>query len=61
MISNVERVMKKAYKDAEKKGMEQGIELTVIKVARQMLVENEDIEKIKRYTGLSDEEIEKLK
>ncbi len=57
MISNVERVLKKAYKDAEKKGIEQG----VTKVARQMLIEDVDIEIIKRCTGLSDEKIEKLK
>ncbi len=69
MISNVERVLKKTYKDAEKKGieqgieqgMEQGIELSLTKVARQMLIEGIDLEIIKRCTGLSDEEIEKLK
>jgi predicted transposase/invertase (TIGR01784 family) len=56
MISNVERVLKKTYKDAEIKGIEQG----VTKVAQQMLLEDVDIEIIKRCTGLSDEEIEKL-
>ncbi len=57
MNSNVEKVLKKTYKDAEKKGMEQGM----TKVARQMLLEDVDIEIIKRCTGLSDEEIERLK
>ena len=61
MISNVERVLKKTYQDAEKKGIEQGIELSMSKVARQMLIEGIDLEIIKRCTGLSDEEIEKLK
>jgi len=56
MISNVERVLKKTYKDAEIKGIEQGILL----VARQMLLEGEDVEKIIRYTGLSMEAIEQL-
>jgi len=57
MVSNVERVLQKTYKDAEKKGLEQGM----TKVARQMLIEGIDLEVIKRCTGLSDEEIEKLK
>jgi len=57
MISNVERVLKKTYQDAEKKG----VELGVTKVARQMLIEGIDLEIIKRCTGLSDEKIEKLK
>jgi predicted transposase/invertase (TIGR01784 family) len=61
MISNVERVLKKTYKDAEIKGIEQGIEQGVTKVAQQMLLEDVDIGIIKRCTGLSDEEIEKLK
>ena len=41
MISNVERVLKKTYKDAEKhgiaQGIEQGIEQGILKVAKQML------------------------
>ncbi len=42
-------------------GMEKGMEETANKIAREMLAEGEDIEKIIRYTGLSKEEIEKLK
>ena len=65
MISNVERVLKKSYKDAEKhgiaQGIEQGIEQGILKVAKQMLLEGEDIEKIEKYTGLSKETIEQLK
>ena len=57
MISNVERVLKKSYKDAEKHGVEQGI----LKVAKQMLLESEDIDKIVKYTGLSKEDIEQLR
>jgi predicted transposase/invertase (TIGR01784 family) len=64
MISNVERVLKKTYKDAEIKGIEQGIEKGIeqgiLLVARQMLLEGEDVEKIIRYTGLSMEAIEQL-
>ena len=69
MISNVERVIKKSLKDAEKqgekqgieKGMRRGIERGIIKVAEQMLAAGEDIEKIMRYTGLSREEVEEIK
>ena len=69
MISNVERVLKKSWEEAEKKGMEKGMErgmekgmeLASIKFARQMLLDNEDMNKIIKYTGLSKEEIENLK
>jgi len=54
-------VLKKSYKDAEKHGIEQGIEQGILKVAKQMLLEGEDIEKIEKYTGLSKETIEQLK
>ncbi len=57
LISNVERAVKKSLEEAQRDGMEKGME----KVARQMLAENEDIEKIIRYTGLSKEEIERFK
>ena len=69
MISNVEKVLKKSWEDAEKqglekgfeKGMEKGMEKRNIEIARQMLSDGEEITKIMRYTGLSREEIEKLK
>jgi predicted transposase/invertase (TIGR01784 family) len=57
MISNVERVLKKSWEEAEKQGMEK----RNIEIARQMLSDGEDIEKIMRYTSLSREDIEKLK
>ncbi len=57
MITNVERVLKKSWKEAETKGVEKGVE----KVARQMLIDGEPVEKIMKYTGLSEEELEKLK
>ncbi len=52
MISNVERVIKKSLEDAGKQSLE--------KVAKQMLLKGEPIDKIIEYTGLSREEIEKL-
>ncbi len=53
MISNVERVIKKSMEDAERRGVE--------KVARQMLSKGMDIETIVSCTGLTGEEIEKLR
>ncbi|MGI6329067.1 MAG: Rpn family recombination-promoting nuclease/putative transposase [Dethiobacteria bacterium] len=53
MISNVERVIKKSLEDAKNEGLE--------KVAKQMLSDGENIEKIIKYTGLSREKVEKLK
>lgn len=53
MITNVERVIKKSLEEAGKQSLE--------KVAKQMLLKDEPIEKIIEYTGLSEEEIEKLK
>ena len=65
MISNVERVIKKSLEDAKIEGMEQGIvkgiEKGMEKVAKQMLSDGEEIAKIMRYTGLSKENIERLK
>jgi len=65
MISNVEKVLKKTYKEAEKQGMEKGMEKGIARgillVARQMISEGEDIEKIMKYTGLSRQDIEQLK
>ncbi|GAA5252024.1 hypothetical protein KNCP2_03120 [Candidatus Rickettsia kedanie] len=42
-------------------GMEKGIEQEKIETAKEMLIENEPIEKIARYTKLTIEEIQKLK
>ena len=53
MITNVERVLKKSIEEASKQSLE--------KVARQMLIDGEPIEKIMKYTSLSKEEIEELK
>ena len=61
MITNVERILQESLKEAEDKGEERGVEKGVLKVAKQMLLKDEPIEKIMEYTGLSKEEIEKLK
>jgi len=57
VITNLEKNLKKAFEDAEKHGIEKGME----KIARQMLDHGEDIEKIIKYTGLSREQLDKLK
>jgi hypothetical protein len=46
---------------AEGKGIEKGIEKGKFDVASNMLVDGESEEKVKKYTGLSDEQIEKIK
>jgi predicted transposase/invertase (TIGR01784 family) len=46
---------------AEEKGLAEGIEKGIEKVAKNMLAEGDSIEKIMRLTGLTREQIEKLK
>ena len=60
MLTNLEKNLKKAFEDAKKEGIERGMEKGMEKVAKQMLANGEDIEKIIRYTGLTREEIERL-
>jgi predicted transposase/invertase (TIGR01784 family) len=64
MLSNVEKVLEKSWEEAEKKGVEkglqQGLEQAKVKIAKQMLLDGEDVNKIAKYTGLTREEIDKL-
>ncbi len=53
--------MEEGLEKGLEKGLEEGLEKGLEKVAKQMLSDGENIEKIIRYTGLSREEIEKLK
>ena len=57
MITNIEKNLEKAWKEAE----ERGVEKRNIEIAKQMLIDGEPVEKIMKYTGLSKEEIEELK
>ena len=57
MITNIEKNLQKAWEEAENKGVEKG----VVKVAKQMLIKGVPAEEIMEYTGLSEEELEKLK
>jgi hypothetical protein len=68
--SNVEKeisVMVKSFYDPEveargmEKGIAKGIEKGIEKVAANMLLHGEKEENVKKYTGLSDEQIEKIK
>ena len=57
IITNVERILKKSWEEAENKGVEK----RNIEIARQMLLKGVPVEEIMEYTGLSEEEIKKLK
>lgn len=55
------RIEANSLKKAEARGEARGEEKGKIQVAKEMLLENEPIAKIVKYTGLSIEQIEKLK
>ena len=50
-----------AFEKGLEKGIEKGIEKEKIEIAKEMLKNNEAVDKIIKYTGLAKEEIEKLK
>ena len=56
----VYRDIKNVVDTARSEGMEKGIEQRTFEIARQMKKDGEPMEKIQRYTGLSQEEIETL-
>jgi len=56
----VEKAVVEASEKAFGKGIEKGIENEKIETAKEMIIENESIEKIVKYTKLSIETIEKL-
>jgi predicted transposase/invertase (TIGR01784 family) len=49
------------YDDGIKQGMKQGIEQNKLEIAKKMLKEHENIEKIMLYVSLTKEEIEDIK
>jgi len=55
------RIQKSEIMAAEKKGIEKGIEVGKIATASEMLLDGESIEKIIKYSKLSEKEILKLK
>ena len=56
-MTKVEKIFEKEKEEA----MDQAEKGKAIEIAKNMLLDNEDIEKITRYTKLSIEEINKLK
>ena len=54
-------IAEKLFNEGREEGMEKGKEEKSIEVARNMLKDGESIDKIIRYTGLTKEDVEKLK
>ena len=61
LIDRIRQEEAKIRKQAEKQKLKEGKREKAIEMAKEMLKENEPIEKIMRYTGLKKSEIEKLK
>ena len=59
--SEIEGSRQEGIKQGIEQGIEQGKQSEKIEIAKNMLLDKEPIEKIKRYTGLTLEEIEELR
>ncbi|NBC05870.1 MAG: Rpn family recombination-promoting nuclease/putative transposase [Bacteroidetes bacterium] len=57
---DIKNVVDTSREEGFEEGIEEGLEKRSVEIAKEMKEENESIEKIMRYTGLSREEIEKL-
>ena len=55
-----ERDIRNQIRYAEKKGMEKGMEKEAEQIARRMLADKEPIEKIVKYSGLTEEQVRAL-
>jgi len=60
-MTKVEKIFEKEKEEAIKETRDQAEKGKAIEIAKNMLLDNEDVEKIVRYTKLSIEEINKLK
>lgn len=60
-MTKVEKIFEKEKEEAMKEAMNQAENGKAIEIAKNMLLDNENVEKIVRYTKLSLEEINKLK
>jgi len=60
-MTKVEKIFEKEKEEAMKETRDQAEKGKAIEIAKNMLLDNENIEKIVRYTKLSIEEISKLK
>ena len=61
MERGIEKGIEKGMERGMERGIEKGIEKGMERVAKQMFSDGEDINKIIKYTGLSREDIERLK
>ena len=57
----LERGRKKGREEGREEGIQQGATEERFEIARAMIADSEPVEKIKRYTGLTSEEIERLR
>ena len=57
----LERGRKKGREEGREEGIQQGAAEERFEIARAMIADSEPVEKIKRYTGLTSEEIERLR
>ena len=58
---HLEKLRLSELKEAKEKGIEQGVEQEKIEIAKELLNNNVSLDIIMKSTGLSKEEIEKLK
>ena len=61
MELGIEKGMKKGMEKGLEKGMKKGMNQKVLDIARNMLADGVDINLIMKYSGLTQEQIEKLK
>ena len=59
-ISAYETAINKGRREGEAKGRSEGLSEGRINIARRMIMDGEPIDKVNRYTGLSQEEIVQL-
>ena len=59
--NSIDTAKQKGIEEGMKKGMEKGMNQKALDIARNMLVDGVDINLIMKYSGLTQEQIEKLK
>ena len=61
MITNIELAIEAGQKQALEKGMEKGMETKALEAAKNLMAMGMGVEKVQQATGLTKEEIEKLR
>ena len=59
--NSIDTAKQKGIEEGMKKGMEKGMNQKALDIARNMLADSVDINLIMKYSGLTQEQIEKLK